>query len=136
MESQALANFLQAIVQKHRRDRYAGYLGSEKGRRKLLAALDHDSERDIEPRKVAKSLSEKEWSQPALLLSSSGIFGREYSSVRGAYDEAPWEGGWLVVGGTGEFGVYRPEGKSDGEVVIRAGPTWLDSNWTQISASS
>ena len=119
METEALANFLQAIVQKHRRDRYAGYLGTEKGRRKLLAALDHDLERDIETKKIAKSLSEKEWTQPALLLSSSGIFGQEYSSVRGACNEAPWEGGWLVVGGAGKFGVYRPEGKSDDEVVIK-----------------
>lgn len=119
MEAEVLANFFQAIVQKHRRDRYAGYFGSEKGRRKLLAALDHDLERDIEPKKIARFLSEKEWSQPGLLLSSSGIFGREYSSVRGAYDEAPWEGGWLVVGSTGKLGVYRPEGKSDDEVVIK-----------------
>lgn len=119
MKVEALSDFFQAIVQKHKRDRYAGYLSSEKGKRKLLAALDHELERDIESKRIAESLSEKEWSQPALLLSSSGVLGREYLSVRRAYDEAPWEGGWLVVGATGKFAVYRPEGRSDSEVFIK-----------------
>lgn len=119
MESQVLAIFLQGIVREQKRDRYAGYLSSEKGKRKLLAALDHELERDIEPKRIGTALSENEWSQAGILLSSSGMFGREFPSVRIAYEDAPWEGGWLLIGATATYGVYRPEGRAGCEVVVK-----------------
>jgi hypothetical protein len=119
MEATVLSDFLQSIVQKHRRDRYAGYLTTEKGKKKWLAALDHDFERAIDPRKVVKTLSEEEWSSAAVFFSSAGDFQVAYESTRKAYDNAPWEGGWLIVGSTGKFGVYRPEGGADGELFVK-----------------
>ena len=119
MESETLSKFIRAIVKKPKRDRYVGFLANEKGIKKLLASLDHDLERDLEPKVLAQSLSEKQWLTPAVLLSSAGAMNTEFPSLRNAYEEAPWEGGWLAVGISGVYGIYRPEGRSDGELVIK-----------------
>ena len=119
MESEALKNFISRIVQKHRRERYVGYLNSKKGIKKLLAALDHDLENDFELRVVAKSLSKAEWESSAIILTSAGKFKEEYQSVREAYDKAPWEGGWVIISESALYGIYRPEGRIDNEVFIK-----------------
>lgn len=119
IELESLSKFLKGIVQKHKRDRYANYLSSEKGKRRLLTALAHELERDLEAKRVTSSFSECEWAKPALLMSSLGAFGQGYSSLRAAYDDAPWEGGWLLVSAAGTYGIYRPEGRSDNEVLVK-----------------
>lgn len=114
-----LSKFIRAIVKKPKRDRYLGFLVNEKGRKKFLASLDHDLEKDIDPKVLAPSLSYEQWQSPALLFSSTGVMSTEFSSLRQAHEKAPWEGGWLAVGVTGTYGVYRPEGRVDGEVLIK-----------------
>ena len=119
MEYETLTKFMRSIVTKQKRDRYAGYIVSEKGRKKFLASLDHDLEKDIEPKVIVQSLSDIQWNSPAVLFSSAGAINAEFSSLRYAYDEAPWEGGWLAISASGTYGVYRPEGKTDNEVFIK-----------------
>lgn len=82
-------------MKKPKRDRYLGFLANKKGKRKFLASLDHDLERDMEPKVLAQSLSEKQWLTPAVLFSSVGTMNTEFSSLRKAYEEAAM-GGWLA----------------------------------------
>lgn len=119
MEYETLTKFIKAIVTKQKRDRYAGFLANEKGRRKFLASLDHDLERNIEPKVLVESLSEMQWRSPAVLFSSTGAMNTEFSSLRHAHEEAPWEGGWLAIDAAGTYGIYRPEGRTDDEMFIK-----------------
>lgn len=119
MESGSLAKFITAIVKKPRRGRYLSFLANEKRKKKLLASLDHDLERDIEPKVLAQSLSEEEWLSPAVLFSSTGALNIEFLSLREAYEEASWEGGWLIIGTSATYGIYRPEGWADRELAIK-----------------
>ena len=120
MEStEYLAKFIRKVVNKQKKERYVGYLTSNKGKIKFLAALDHDLERDIEKRKVVKELSENDWSMSGVFYSSNGSFGVHSETIKEAYENAPWEGGWLILSETGRYGVYRPEGKMDDELYIK-----------------
>ncbi len=114
-----LAKFIREVVIKTKRDRYAGYLANKKGKAKFLAALDHDLERDIETSKTVKELSENEWSRSAVFYSSQGAYGVQSKTIKQAYENAPWEGGWLILSETGNYCVYRPEGRMDDELYIK-----------------
>ncbi len=120
MEStEYLAKFIREAVIKTKRERYVGYLANKKGKAKFLATLDHDLERDIVTSKAVKELSEDEWSSSAVFFSSQGAYEVQSDTIKQAYDNAPWEGGWLILNEAGNYGVYRPEGRMDDELYIK-----------------
>ncbi len=120
MEStEHLAKFIREAVCKPKRERYAGYLANKKGKLKFLAALDHDLEKDIKLSKSVKELSENDWSRSGVFYSSRGAYAIHSETIKQAYENAPWEGGWLILSKTGKYGIYRPEGRMDDELYIK-----------------
>ena len=114
-----LARFLRGCVTKRKRERYAGLVSQKKGQKKFLSALDHDLERDIDQARVVDRFSDIDWTRSAIFYSSRGSYGIPAATVRQAYDNAPWDGGWLIVSASGICGVYRPEGRMDDEMFIK-----------------
>ena len=120
MESNTnLARFLKGCVAKHEQDRYSALVSKKKGQKKFLSALDHDLERDIDQTKVIDRFPETEWMKNCTFYSSQGSYGIPVATIRQAYDNAPWDGGWLIVSASGMCGVYRPEGRIDDEKYIK-----------------
>jgi len=118
-ENRPIYTFIKGAVQKHKQERYIGFLSSKKRQLKLLASLDHDLARDLNSNKEVDGLSESEWKSPCVLYSNQGAFGKLHVSIKRVYEELPWEGGWLIISECGEFGVYRPEGRIDDELFIK-----------------
>ncbi len=114
-----LVKFVREAVIKRKRERYVGYLVNKKGQTKFLAALDHDLLRDIDDSKAVNELSEKEWLMHGYFYSSQGAYDIPNKTITEAYEKAPWEGGWLILSESGGLGVYRPEGRIDGEIYIK-----------------
>ena len=117
MNAAELANvFIQRLVVKEKQERYTGFVGSDKNRKKFLDALDHQLESDIDLSKTTKSFDEKEWGAAAFLYSSNGTFGIAFNSLKEAYEQASPYGGWLILGISGHAAIFRPEGKVDAEL--------------------
>lgn len=82
-------------VEKH--ERYLSSLTKNKGKKKLSAALDHDLERDIDDNRIVKELSKSEWLKGGIFFSTQGDYGIITKTIKNAYDDAPWQGGWFIL---------------------------------------
>ncbi len=116
---EAITLFIQGMVAKGKRDRYAGFVSATKNRRKFLDALDHALGSEIDPARVVATLSEKDWSQPGFLYASDGTFGMAVRSLKEGYDSASPYGGWLIFSQSAGVAIFRPEGKIDDELYLR-----------------
>ena len=96
-----------------RAERFFCLASSEKGRRKLLAALDHDLERAIRPTRNRTDCIDRR--SPCYAFHSSTGFGKRFASVADAYSDLSLMGGWLIVLTDGSAGIYRPEAHWDAE---------------------
>ncbi len=117
--AELLMLFIQCIVVKEKRERYAGFIGSNRNRKKFLDRLDHALDREIDVSKAVKSLNEKEWSIAAFLYSSDGTFGMAFNSLKEAYGQASPYGGWLILSLSGHVAIFRPEERTDDELLFR-----------------
>lgn len=113
--TELIKRFIDQVVVPTKRERYSSFVESANNRHKFLDVLDHKLESELDLSKAKKSLDEKAWNAGAVLFSSSGSFGAEYSSVKEAYEVAAPEGGWLILDRTGRFAVFRAEGRIDDE---------------------
>ena len=111
--------FIQRIVAKEKRERYTGFVGNMKNRKKFLDALDHALVSEIDTSKAVKALSEKEWNDSGFLYSSDGTFGVALASLKEGYDAASPYGGWLILGQSGQVAIFRSEGKIDEELYFK-----------------
>ena len=115
----AVILFIQLIVAKEKRERYAGFVTGTKNRKKFLDALDHALVAEIDTSRAVKKLDEKEWGHPGFLYSSNGTFGMELTSLKDGYDKAPPYGGWLILSQSARVAIFRPEGKIDDELYFK-----------------
>jgi hypothetical protein len=113
--AQAITRFANYALSPPRAARFSQMAASEKGRRKLLAGLDHDFENGI--RSDAKS-GAIDWRASCYAFHRSLDFGAAFPSVREAYDYLGDTDGWLIVLADGSAGIYRPESHWDAERVI------------------
>ena len=113
-----LVKFLSISLIKQRRDRYLTLIRNSRGQKTFLKSLDHDIENAVDRTLLVEKLPTAVWKEACLYYSSSGGYGIEFETVKAAYDEAPWEGGWLLLSKSGKSGVIRPEGRIDDEMLI------------------
>ncbi len=116
---EAVTLFIQRVVAKEKRERYAGFVSAKKSRKKFLDALDHALASEIDTAKAVATLSEKDWSQAGFLYSSDGTFGMEVVSLKDAYEGASPYGGWLILSQSASVAIFRSEGKIDDELYLR-----------------
>jgi hypothetical protein len=120
MDAAELVNaFIKHVVIKDKQERYTGFVGSRKNRKKFLDALDHQLESEVDLSKSTKSLDEKEWNAAAMLYSSNETFGMAFNSLKEAYEQASSYGGWLILDLSGHVAIFRPEGKIDDELYFK-----------------
>ncbi len=117
--SKGLENFINRALVKNKRDRFRGYLASERGHRKFAHSLDHDLEKALDTSHFVAKLSDKELKQQGDLYCSNGVTNDCEASMFDLYGKAPWEGGWLLLNIEGTFAIYRPEGRIDDEIHIK-----------------
>ena len=98
-------------------------MASPRGTKKFLASLSHDFVRALDRTYVVERVDDDALDQLGELYRSDGTTSTGAMSMRQLYDEAPWEGGWLLIGATGTIGVHRPEGWIDDEVWMRVPTT-------------
>ena len=116
--TEALCIFLQGAMSKQERDRYLELISSKKGQEKFLRDLDHSIESHIFESCKVEELTQQQWNQAGYLFTSRGVFGQPVEMLRTTYESAPWDGGWLLIGQSGIFGIFRPEGRIDDEIYI------------------
>lgn len=116
---ESITLFIQRVVAKEKQERYAGFVGNKKNRKKFLNTLDHALASEIDTSKSVKALSDKEWSNSGFLYSSDGTFGLELGSLKEGYDKASPYGGWLILSQSGRLAIFRPEGKIDDELYFK-----------------
>ena len=119
MNTNAIRNFIKGAFAKQKQERYLGFIMNPKGQVKFLKELDHTIEKVIDTTKVKPSITESEWNECGYLFSSNGVFGESVENIKAAYEEAPWDGGWLMIDRAGKFGIFRPEWKMDDEISIK-----------------
>lgn len=119
MNDDLIATFVKNVINKNKQNRYIGFLSTEKGHKKFLASLDHDLERDLKDKLPIEKFSELEWAANCFLYSSGGEFNSPQVSFKTAYENAPWDGGWLLISDSGKRAIFRPEGRIDDELFIK-----------------
>ena len=107
---QAFATFVIRALEPARAARFAGLVGSDRGRRRLLRSLDHDFERALRP--VANGGPVDRTAACHAYHVSVG-FGAAFGSVAEAIARLGGTDGWLVILADGSAGIYRPEGRWD-----------------------
>ncbi len=116
---EAITRFIQRSIIKEKRERYAGFVQSQKSRKKFLEALDHGLASAIDTSRAVATLAHEDWSQPGFLYSNDGAFGEELGSLREGYEEASPYGGWLILSQSAAIAIFRPEGKIDDELYFK-----------------
>lgn len=115
----AITVFIQRAIIKEKRGRYAGFVAGTSSKHKFLETLDHVLARHVDVKKAVGALNDSEWRKPGYLYASDGSFGKTLESLRAGYDNAPAEGGWLIVSQSAEAAIFRPEGRMDDELYFR-----------------
>ena len=119
MNNDSITTFIKSVINKNKQNRYLGFLSTEKGQKKFLASLDHDLERDLKDALPIEKFSEPEWATNCFLYSSRGEFNSPQVSFKSAYENAAWDGGWLLISDSGKRAIFRPEGRMDGEFFFK-----------------
>ena len=117
--SKGLEYFISNALVKNKRDRFKGFLSSDKGHKKFARSLDHDFEKAIDKSTFVTSIDKKEMEQAGNLYCSNGVTNDSDTSMADLYGKAPWEGGWLLLNKEGTFAIYRPEGRIDDQIYIK-----------------
>ena len=116
----AFVEFASRVLVPAKAERFRGIAFSEKAQRKVLDDLCHRSEGAIlESAKRGNDVQLIE-NLPCFAFHASCGFGKEFPTVREAMAALGREDGWLIVVSDGSAGVYRPEARWDGQVVIVA----------------
>ena len=111
--------FINSALVNSKRERFIGFLSNTKSHKKFLVSLDHDLEKFLDGSKVVSNISKIDMEQQGDIYCSNGEANNTNSSMVTLYDEAPWEGGWLLINKQGSSTIYRPEGRVDDEIYIK-----------------
>tara|TARA_R110002124_G_scaffold217594_2_gene383213 strand:+ start:271 stop:636 length:366 start_codon:yes stop_codon:yes gene_type:complete len=116
--SDGLRKFIGNAILKPKRDRVLGFLSNSKNHVKFARTLDHEFYKLLDKSYFRNSIDINSSNELGFLYCSNGISSEKETSISELYGKAPWEGGWLIVNLSGNFAIYRPEGKIDDEVFI------------------
>jgi len=116
----AFKTFAKRVMQPARAARYTSLLATAKGKRRILASLDHALEMAILPNAIGSQDYSSVLDKPCFVFHSPRPFGDSASSVRQALSELSLTDGWLILVNDGSAAVLRPEGRWDAERLIAA----------------
>lgn len=115
---EGLRRFVEKAIVKAKQERVAWFISSPKRYLKFASLLDHELLGMLDESKVRKPVDENSLSGSGFLYCSNGVSSEKEIPLAKLYQEAPWEGGWLIVNTDGTLAIHRPEGKIDEEVCI------------------
>ena len=113
--NEALEKFLRRCLLR-RVDRYVEFASSPKNRTKLLAAIHHDLETDVDRSLACESLSEAALDAPAYRFAPRSDFGTKISSLREVVESH--EMSLLAIARDGSAAVLRPEARVDSQLLF------------------
>ncbi len=116
--SNGLQKFVNRAIMKSKRERFLGFLSKSKNHAKFAKALDHELIAIMDKSLFREPIDINASKEVGYLYCSNGVSSDRETPIAELYGKAPWEGGWLIVNSTGNFAIYRPEGKIDDEVFI------------------
>ena len=116
--SDGLRKFIDNAILKPKHERVTGFISNSKNHVKLARSLDHEFIKFLDKSNFRNSIDINSSNELGFLYCSNGVSSENETRIAELYGKAPWEGGWLIVNLTGDFAIYRPEGKIDDEVFI------------------
>jgi hypothetical protein len=116
--SEAFVAFVARVLVPAKARRLAALASTKKGQKKIVHGFSHDFEPAVRPAAIHQRDYNKLWGQPCFVFHSPLGFGVEFSTVRDAYDRLSLVDDWLIVLQDGTAGIYRPEARWDGEMLI------------------
>lgn len=115
---QALDQFLRAVLELNRADRYCDLIKRPKGQKCFLRDLYHIMEVCFRAELPNRPLSEEQLAHPGYSYSESRGFGVAEATLRAGYDALMPNTGWLLVEARGRYGIYQPEDMIDDQCHI------------------
>lgn len=113
-----LHQFIDKAIVNSKRNRVLGFTSSPKKFHKFANLLNHEFLNILDHTKFIPPFDINASKQSGFLICSNGVFNECEKGFSELYGKAPWEGGWLIINSSGNYAIYRPEGKIDNEVYI------------------
>ena len=117
---QAFAKFVNKVLTPEKAERFIALSGSAKGQQKILVGLNHTFGAHIRPTAVQTGGYDSLWEKPCYVFYGPLGFGKEFPSLREAYEKLSIEDGWLILLMDASKGIHRPEARWDDEKHIVA----------------
>jgi len=115
----ALRKFVVSVLVPAKAQRIQSLIQTRRGQMKALDSLSHDLKSAVRADLPTPERSSF-WQLPCFLFRAPKTFGARWPSFEAAYEGLSTEDSWLLISEDGRFGVYRPEGRWDGERAFAA----------------